>query len=83
MAVYIVWTCTNGGTTAAELGGAQRPTCPAGNGSYQAIQTAGEPFDIETLNPDDLAAAFGAGFTVMATGLVIVQAARALLSAFK
>ena len=40
MAILNVWQCTSGGTVATELGGAQRPLCPAGQGAYVQIDTA-------------------------------------------
>lgn len=84
MPAAIVWTCNQGGATANEnlMGTVQRPTCPQGEGSYQAIVVS-EPFDVADLNPADLSAAFGAGFTVVGIACLIAIPVRAIVRAVR
>ena len=83
MPAVIVLTCSEGGSQAAvPLTTNSEPRCPTGNGSWQAI-TVSEEFDIADMTGEELMEAWGAGFTVMATGLVIVLACRALLRAIR
>lgn len=83
MPAVIVYTCTQGGSQATvALQTTRYPTCPNGNGQWQAI-TVPEDFDVSNLTMAELTAAWSAGFTVMASGLVVVLAGRALLKAFK
>lgn len=73
-----VFACSEGGSqNTVTLSTAKYPTCPDGNGQWQAISVS-EPFSISDLNPSDLAGAYGAGFVVMATGIVIGQACKAI-----
>lgn len=78
MATVSVFTCPGANQTVSSDGA---PGCTQGSGQWQQV-TLQEPFDPSMLNSDELAGAFGAGFTVMGTGLVITAAARFILRAF-
>lgn len=60
----------------------QYPSCSAGDGSWQSVSVQ-EPFDPASLSSAELGGAYGSGFVVMATGLVIVFAARIIIRAIK
>lgn len=79
MAAVTVYTCP-GSQQAVTSDGV--PACMAGAGQWQAV-TLAEPFDPSQLNGAELSGAFGAGFTVLGTGLVIAWAARALVDAIR
>lgn len=82
MASVTVWVCTNNpGTYTPALTSYKVPTC-GDAGSWQQVQLQ-EPFDPSSLDSGDLAAALSAGFTVMATGLVIAWAARQVVRAIR
>lgn len=84
MANYIVLTCTTGGAKAAEVTplGTSRGICPTANLAWTPI-AENQPFDESQLTFQNVSLAWSAGFTCMATGLVVVMAGRALLRAFK
>lgn len=65
-----------------ELGDSVRFTCPSGNAEWTPISIS-EPFDESQLTFEAVSLAWGAGFTAMATGLVVVMAGKALLRALK
>lgn len=94
-----VFTCATGRSIGNDPfeAGKQIPKCNSGAGSWIQINqwteediralaaeegTIGD-FDVNQLTAQDLLAPWGAGFTVMATGLVIVLACRALLRALR
>lgn len=58
------------------------PACATGQGEWKTVLLA-EPFDPASLNSPELAGAFGAGFTVLGTGLAIAWAARMLVAAVR
>ena len=84
MATVTVFVCPDSQTqvTAIGLTGRYAGTCSAGQGAWQSVELA-EPWDPTTLNSSELAAAFGAGFIVLGTGLAIAWAARFFVSAIR
>lgn len=83
MASFVVYVCQSNGASVAEvMPGRERPTCETGQGKFVAI-TETEAFDVTSLSIEEVTMAWTAGFTVMAIGLVVVQAGRALLRALK
>jgi hypothetical protein len=57
-------------------------SCASGQGSWQNVVIA-DAFDPMALSGDELSGAFGAGFVVLATGLVIAWAAKQIVLAIK
>lgn len=83
MTTITALTCDSGsGTSTYGLTSNDVGVCAHGHASWQQVIIQ-EPFDPSTLNSDELAGAFGAGFTVLATALVIVWAARQLVKAIR
>lgn len=81
MATLSVFVCPGGSQVLlTDPSGAQYPGCAAGQGSYQQVEVA-EAFDPSQLDAGALGDAFAAGFVVMATGLVILNAPKFLLAA--
>lgn len=85
MPTVTVFVCASGGTTIPNVtltDTRQVPHCPSG-GTWQAI-TYAEPmgqFDPSQLEPAQLAAAFGAGFVTLGTGLLLAWAVRLIVGA--
>lgn len=83
MTTLSVFVCPSGAQfVATDASGNQYASCAAGQGAYQNVDVD-EAFDPSTLDSSALAGAFGAGFTVMATGLVIAWAAKQLVRAIR
>lgn len=79
MATLSVYVCPGANQTVDANGAG---ACTAGQGAWQSV-TLAEPFDPSMLNSSELAGAFGAGFVVMATGLVMVWAAKQVMRAIR
>ncbi|MCK5770835.1 hypothetical protein [Algiphilus sp.] len=77
----LAYTCTEGdeGTTTVNLGRTV-PTCSSG-GAWVDIYAPGTA--AAELDPTVAAAAFGAGFVLIATGMVIVTAGRMIVDAIR
>lgn len=85
MATSTVTVFVCNGTTSTQsvaLSGDQYGACQSGQGSWQQVLIE-TPFDPATLDSSELGSAFGAGFTVMGTGLVIVWAAKQIVRAIR
>lgn len=86
MATVTVFVCNGGGGTTIPnvtlTDTRPVPHCASG-GAWQTVTyaEAAGGFDPADLDPSELAAAFGAGFIVMGTGLVLAWALRAVLRA--
>lgn len=85
MAQAYSFDCSGGGSPqVATVGIGSSATDVLGCASGQLVQVTVEPdFSVSALNTGDLAGAFGAGFSVMATGLVIAWAARFIVQAIR
>lgn len=57
-------------------------TCASGQGSWQNVVIA-DAFDPMALSAEELSGAFGAGFLVLGTGLVIAWAAKQIVKAIQ
>lgn len=82
MPATTVFVCPPEFVTTVPSGGTDLPACATGEGQWQTVLLA-EPFDPATLNSAELAAAFGAGFVVLGTGLAIAWAARFFIAAIR
>jgi hypothetical protein len=84
MATVSIFVCpgANQSTSTVTLSTSNYGTCTQGQGRWQNVVIA-EPFDPSLLNGAELAGAFGVGFTMFATGLVIVWAARMVIGAIR
>lgn len=81
MARVWVYQCSEGRVVyTVTLSQNQYGACQNGKGSWIEVDTQA-PFSISDLNPAHLAGAYGAGFVVMATGVVIGQACKAIFRA--
>ena len=81
MATVTVFVCPQSQTqiTAVGLSGRYTGTCSNGQGAWQSV-TIAEPFDPATIDPVVASEAFGAGFVLIATCLVIAWPIRAIAS---
>ena len=81
----LIFVCAGAASIGTNLDGSQSPTCEAGQGRFATaaeLMTA-EPFDPASLNPADIYSAFGAGFIVMGTGLVLAMGVRFVVNMVK
>lgn len=79
----LLWTCTEGHEGVASNGSASYPTCTSGGAWVEVHVGAAQDFDVADLDPEVATAAFGAGFVMLGTALVIVWAARAIIRAIR
>lgn len=84
MASVNVFTCPAGQTqiTVVGLSGRYTGTCSNGQGAWQSV-TLAEPFDPATIDPAEAAMAFGAGFGLIVTGMLLSWPVRIIVRAVK
>lgn len=77
----LVFTCTDDDqSTANNLGGNAYPTCSSGGAWVQVEAYSGAEFDPSTFDQAKAAAAMGAGFSLMGTGMCIAWAVAVLVN---
>jgi hypothetical protein len=83
MATVTAFVCN--GTTSirtVNLATDQYGTCQSGQGQWKTFEVV-EPFNPANLNSAELSGGYGAGFVVMAIGLVIAWSAKQVVRAIK